>query len=97
LQPKRPPTRGSFQKGQSGNPGGRRPIPSDVKEALRAACPEAVERLVGLLKSQDERVALAAAQTVIERALGRVPQSLDPIDSLTDAEAIAQAKLKLAV
>lgn len=65
-----------FTKGRSGNPGGRRKTPPDVRDALIAACPRAVARLIELLDSDDERIALRASEVVIERCLGKVPQPL---------------------
>jgi hypothetical protein len=66
-----------FQKGQSGNPGGRKPIPPEVKEALKAMEPRAVERLRELLESDDDKIAMAAVKEVLDRNLGKPPQSLE--------------------
>ena len=74
------------------NKGGRPPIDPDVKAALAAACPRAVERLVELVESDDERIALAAAQAVVERLLGKAVQPIDPLSSMTDEEVLAEAK-----
>lgn len=71
------PKRGGFQPGVSGNPGGRPKTNPEVKAALKAACPRAVARLVELLESDDERVALRAAEVIIERVEGKVPQALE--------------------
>jgi hypothetical protein len=51
-------------------------VPKDIQEALHAACPRAVARLVELVESDDEGVALTASTRVIERMLGKVPQPL---------------------
>jgi hypothetical protein len=61
---------GQWTKGVSGNPGGRPRIASDVREALEAATPRAVQVLVGLLDSADERIALRAAEVLLNRTLG---------------------------
>ena len=45
-------------------------MPPDVKAALAAACPKAVETLVALLDSANEAVRLRAAETIITRHLG---------------------------
>jgi hypothetical protein len=67
---------GQFKKGQSGNPGGRVKVDPDVKEALKAACPRAAERLVELMESPDEAVAMKAAATILDRVHGKPAQSL---------------------
>jgi hypothetical protein len=66
-----------FQKGKSGNPGGKKPLAPDVKKALADMMPQAVARLGQLLVSDDERVSLRAAEVVIERNLGKVPQPME--------------------
>lgn len=61
---------GQWSRGVSGNPGGRPRIASDVREALETATPRAVQVLVGLLDSADERIALRAAEVLLNRTLG---------------------------
>lgn len=60
----------SFQKGKSGNPGGRRALPADAKEAFAAACPAAVAALVALLDSKSEPIRMRAAEIIVNRHLG---------------------------
>jgi hypothetical protein len=67
---------GKFQKGVSGNPGGRPRISAEVRDLVRSKAPRAFERLVDLMESQDERVAIAASNAVLDRAFGR-PASED--------------------
>lgn len=80
--------RGRFEKGKSGNPGGRPKMDTVVREALdlaRNAAPRAIGRVVELVDSKDERVALAAANTIIDRVYGKPTQPLgnDPDNPLT--------------
>jgi len=73
----KPPRTGQFKAGQSGNPGG---MPKGVRELRLLALehsPAALKRLVELVQSQDERVAVHAAEAVLDRA-GLRPFSLEP-------------------
>ena len=63
-----------------GNPGGGRPkLPNDVKEATRAACPEAVEILIGIMRNPKEKTSyrLDAIKTILDRAYGKPVQMQD--------------------
>lgn len=63
-----------------GNPGG---ITKEVKAQQRAArelalqyCPRAIQELVKLLDSDDERVRTVAANSILDRGLGKPAQAL---------------------
>jgi hypothetical protein len=77
-----------FQKGQTGNPGGRPRIAPDVKEALAAASPLAAQRLVQLVKSDDEDVALKASMALLDRVYGKPSQPVEHsgLGELTDEQ-----------
>src|SRR5215831_17391031 len=68
---------GRFVPGTSGNPGGRPRPPDGLKTRLAELSPRAVERLGELLDSDDERVRLEAARTILDRHLGRPPIQAD--------------------
>ena len=70
------PNRGQFQKGQSGNPSGRRKIPDDIKAAFEAHLPEAIAVLGRALKGKDERLRVMAAVHIAERVLGKPQQNV---------------------
>ena len=68
---------GRFQKGESGNPGGRPKLPADIREAFKAKAPQALEVLTRCLQSGDDRVAMMAAQAILDRGYGKPTQSID--------------------
>lgn len=84
--------RGRWVRGQSANPGGRRATPSELQSALRAASPVAVERLIALLGSEDERIALRAAEAILERTLLASPRAPDG-DEPNDPPVAVEAQL----
>jgi len=79
-----------WQKGQSGNPGGRRARPAELQEALEAASPAAVSRLVALLACGDPRVELRAAEAILARTLAPAPAApaVVPVEPAERVQAI---------
>jgi hypothetical protein len=75
---------GRWTPGVTGNPGGRPKINADVASALEAGSLAAAQRLVELVSSEDERVALAASMALLDRTLGKAPASLE-VTSAPDA------------
>ncbi len=49
----------------------------EIKEMAQAHGPEAVRKLASLINSEDERVAIAACQTLLDRGYGKAHQSMD--------------------
>lgn len=86
-------TRGTFAPGQSGNPGGRVGLPADIRARLEAAAPEAVDRLIELVRSEDDRVALAASEALLSRLFGKPAQAVDA--TITKQTDIGQAHLRI--
>src|SRR5215469_2369212 len=64
---------GQFLKGYSGNPGGRPKVEGDIRELAREHAPDAIRRLVQLMNSRNDRVAVAACGAILDRAYGRAP------------------------
>ena len=67
-----------FQKGQSGNPGGRPKVVAEVRELARQHTNEAVETLVSIMKSSKAAPAarVSAANALLDRGYGRPPQHI---------------------
>lgn len=73
---------GRFAPGKSGNPSGRRKKTQaeiDALEAIRAACPEAVEIALKMLRANDTPAAirLRIVEMIINRTYGREPIAAD--------------------
>ncbi len=67
----------AFQKGQSGNPGGRHKSLASVKQLARRHSPEALETLIKIMRNKKlPALQLVAANSILDRAYGK--PSTDP-------------------
>jgi hypothetical protein len=65
-----------FQKGQSGNPGGRPKASDDVKELAREHGPGAIAKLAEWMSSDNPKASVSAAQALLDRGYGKAVQAV---------------------
>ena len=94
--PGRPSTRGSFQKGQSGNPGGRPKALVTVRDLARAQTEAAIETLVAIMADTEASASarVATASAILDRGWGKPTVQVETsvqrdIRTMTDVELIA--------
>ena len=63
--------------GQSGNPGGKSKKLEEIRSLAKDRSRRALERIIELVESDDEKVALMAAKEVLDRAWGKPTQTLE--------------------
>ena len=88
-----------FQKGVSGNPGGRPKVLGDVQELARQKSPEAINTLSTIMHNEKAPPAarVAAANALLDRGYGKptqpISQTLAKVDpsTISDEELVAIA------
>jgi hypothetical protein len=64
-----------FQPGASGNPGGRPKADPKLRNAAREYTEMALSVLVEALQDEDKRIAIKAAEVILDRGWGKAPQT----------------------
>lgn len=90
--------KGPWQPGQSGNPSGRPKRELSIRMLARQYADEAIETLRAHLSNPDGRIAVAAANSILDRAYGRPAQAIHieaderrKLEAMTDQELLAIA------
>jgi hypothetical protein len=73
----RKPPSSAWKPGQSGNPGGRPKVVAEIRELARQHGYDAIRRLVDLMGSKNENVAVRACEALLDRGYGRPLQGLE--------------------
>lgn len=72
----------AFEKGKSGNPGGRPKENAEVKALAREHGPAAIAKLAELMNCGNPRTEVAAAQALLDRGYGKPAQVIAGDDEL---------------
>ena len=62
-------------------------MPDEIREMFRAKGTDAIDVVTKHLAHDDARIALQAAQIILERAYGKVPQAIEGGDAPIQTEA----------
>ena len=89
-----------FEKGKSGNPGGRPKVVGEVQVLARKYAPEAIETLGGIMENIKAPPAarITAAVAILDRGFGRPHQTSEivtvqkPVSEMSDEELIARIR-----
>ena len=77
-----------FKKGVSGNPSGRKKMPTDIKEMLKGATPDACRLLCETINNEDAKLDLRirCSEIVLDRVFGKPQQSVQATSLTVNAE-----------
>lgn len=81
----------AWEKGQSGNPGGRPKAFREITDAARTASPEAIETLIRWMRSDKPQASIAACNALLDRGFGKAPQYIEHGGAVGFFDALAMA------
>ena len=70
---------GKFISGVSGNPSGRPKVDPEVREILKAACPDAARELVKYIHNKNPKIAIWAITEILNRVYGK-PEVMSKVE-----------------
>ena len=82
-----------FEKGQSGNPGGRPKVELKMRELAQSKGPDAIDKLIEHMEGDDARLAQTAAIALLDRGFGKPAQSVDVTADVSVTEYIREVAL----
>jgi hypothetical protein len=92
-----------WKPGQSGNPEGNSGLYGETVKLAHQAAPDAIRRLIELMRSEDERVAVVACNSILDRAFGKPKATgeekdnlLSRLKAMTPAERVEHARQLIA-
>lgn len=88
---------GRFSKGISGNPSGRPKQNAETMEILKSVLPDAARKLVELLNSDNEKIALQAALAIFDRVQGKPVQAVNTQMEISDERVAMRAEIRAAL
>ena len=77
-----------FEKGKSGNPGGRPKEDNEVKRLARTHSKAAIRRLAFWMKSDNPKASVQAAQALLDRGYGKAAQAIEHSGEITERRLI---------
>ncbi len=82
----------AFVKGQSGNPGGRPKENTELKDLAKSASPEALDRLLHWMRSDNAKASVTACTAILDRAYGKPSQHIEHSGSIALIDELKAAR-----